>query len=1274
MRDTLKLDIDQIPLGYCELEVNKDIRTQDYSYKILISNQRFNQLKGFKETDENDNLTCNELASEIFSQRRLKSFYNVAVNNSFMEFELYCYSIKTNLIVKIKALSKNTLSMFVTKIPSKHLSGNIKAQDTNFYKIIESSFDLFIIISKDLELRYCNKNTQELLGIPTDSPTEIDSLQFIHPDDLYLANSIIDDMLRNPSLEGSSKIRIKDNQGNYLLIHFRIKNMLDVDGINGFVIHAKDVTEQEENQKKILENKLYLESLFKAIPNLIFVLDYEGKFLDFKSQNTDKLAFSPQQFIGQKLSAFFPEYLSKKVKSGLKQLKENKSVEPIFYQYNNHIGESGFYECHLSEISDDKVLAIVNDVTQLKLAEETLQNNQKNIQRKLDAIISPEGNLADLEFTDLVNIEEIKDLFQTINDFTDIPISLIDKNGKIIFSLGTSHLCKDFHLVTKFSNQKCFESNQNITNNLKMGESRLSRCGNNIWNFATPIFVGGEQIATLNICQFRLAEDTKNYDEILRHQANIYHFDKDKYLKAYYSLPVIDKERVIKIATYYRDLLSKITALSFAQIKQSRTAHQLKLRDEKLAQITDNMTDVVFTTTLDFRLDYISPSVVKQLGFTPAEYTNLSLKQKFPNESVKAFINYMNSLLHNPETNRSDRETDILELQAFTKQGEVIDVSLHSTFLRDSNGHTIGIIGSVRNITKSKQFESELNNQLQLQSLLSSIAMRYINLPLEKIRESISESLKEFALFAKADRAYIFKYDWDKGSTSNTYEWCREGIKPEIDNLQDIPIEAMAEWNETHKKGEIITIPDVASLSDTDDRKAFLQQQKIKSLISIPLMNHEEYIGFVGFDSVENVHDYQEKDIMILQVFANLLVNISNRIALGEELQKEKERATESDKLKSNLLKNISHEFRTPLNGVIGLSELLQTKPIESEYQKMASMIYSSGIRLNYVLDSIMLLSQLESLSERKFINLEKEDLSSFLTVLTRQYQGQILKKGLEFFLDIQPYIITEINENLFRQALIHIINNAVKYTHKGSIKISCNHSLVTNQVELNIEDTGIGIPKESQELIFSDFRQVSEGYNRAYEGCGLGLPIAKKAIELMNGKIILTSELGKGAKFTIILPLLSENTEESLEHQNKKHADNEGHSIKDKLESKPLILIVEDNRVNQKLATSILKSSYDIDTALDGETAITMVASKQYDAILMDIHLGEGLDGIETTKIIRNDIRYAKTPIIAVTGYTMLGDKENILKHGCSSYLSKPYSKSELLDVLWKALDRDNN
>jgi len=849
MRDTLKLDIEQIPLGYCELEVNKDIRTHDYSYKILISNQRFNQLKGSKETGDNDNLTCNELANEVFSQKRLKSFYNVAVNNSFMEFELYCYSIKTNLIVKIKALSKNTLRMFLTKIPSKHISGTIKEKDTNFYKIIESSFDLFIIISKDLEIRYCNKNTQELLGIPTDSPTEIDSLQFIHPDDLYLANSIIEDMLSNPSLEGSSKIRIKDYNGNYLLIHFRIKNMLDVEGISGFVIHAKDVTEQEQNHEKIIENKLYLESLFKAIPNLIFVLDYDGKFLDFKSQNTDKLAFSPQQFIGEKISTFFPEYLSKKVISSLKQLKEHKSVEPIFYQYNNHIGESGFYECHLSEISDDRVLAIVNDVTKLKLAEETLQNIQKNIQRKLDAIISPEGNLADLEFSDLVNIEELKDLFQTINDFTDIPISLIDKNGKIMFSLGTSHLCKDFHLVTKFSNQKCFESNKNVIKNLKMGESRLSRCENNIWNFATPIFVGGEQIATLNICQFRLAEDTKNYDEILRHQANIYHFDKDKYLKAYYSLPVIDKERVIKIATYYRDLLSKITALSFAQIKQARTAHKLKLREEKLAQITENMTDVIFSTLPDFKLTYISPSIQKLVGFTYKEYLLLPIEKKFTPASVDIFKkSFFSNFLMN-KTDNGNMNTKVIELQAYTKSGQIIDVSLEATSVIDDDNNFIGMIGVARDITQKVKYEHELKEQLQLQLLLSSMAIKYINLPLSEISKSIQNSLRDFALFAKADRAYIFKYDWDKGTTTNTYEWCQNGINPQIDSLQNVPIVTIPEWNETHKAGGMMTVNDVNNLLDDDPKKDFLQKQDIKSLISVPLMNNGKCIGFVGFDS-----------------------------------------------------------------------------------------------------------------------------------------------------------------------------------------------------------------------------------------------------------------------------------------------------------------------------------------------------------------------------------------------------------------------------------------
>lgn len=176
-----------------------------------------------------------------------------------------------------------------------------------------------------------------------------------------------------------------------------------------------------------------------------------------------------------------------------------------------------------------------------------------------------------------------------------------------------------------------------------------------------------------------------------------------------------------------------------------------------------------------------------------------------------------------------------------------------------------------------------------------------------------------------------------------------------------------------------------------------------------------------------------------------------------------------------------------------------------------------------------------------------------------------------------------------------------------------------------------------------------------------------------MQGNIRLESEFGRGTKFTIVLPDITNkaveiHTSEKATKRAKKLLQPE--PVIPAEDNKLLILIVEDNKVNQKLARSILKEFYEIDSALDGETAITMVAKKQYDAILMDIHLGEGLDGIQVTNIIRNDIRYKYTPIIAVTGYTMIGDKEHILNQGCSHYLSKPFNKQQLLDIVELALE----
>lgn len=1272
MRDKNSVDIDSLPVAFGEIKITKDKVQQLYNFEVVTSNKRFRLLLSDETFDTDFEFIINKgLELELFSQKALKSYYHLLLNHSFKEFLHTSISLNKRISVGLNPTKNNLLGITLITLPNEANKTSHEESFVNFAKVLDNSFDLILVLDKELRIKFCNQIANNVLGIINKTEEQIEAISLVHPEDKQIFLNMIERLIQRPSIEIKAEVRILNKDQNYITTLLLAKNMFNVDCIGGFVINAKDLTNEEVSERKLIENQLYLESLFDAIPNLIFVLDYEGKFLDFKSYNNSRLAFSPDQFLGKNISTLFPEYLSKKVISSLQQLRICKEALPISYQYKHRSPEIGHYECHLSIIDDEKVLAIVNDVTALKNAEEKLTKSQTLIQRKLDAIVSPEGHISDLELSDLVNIDELKDLFKTINEFTNVPITLLDKKGNIIFTIGMSKLCKEFHLFKCKPLAQCQRSNYSNTQSLKFGESKLYKCLNNIWNLVCPVYVGGDQIASLDICQFRLADDENNYDEILREQAKNYNFETEAYLKAYYSLPKLDKEHLIKISSYYRDILSKITALSYAQIKQARTANKLTLREKELTQITDNMTDVIYIIDLQLNVTYVSPSVEKIFGFTPEEYKKQSMQKKLPQSSIDIINKSFEASLSVPF---KDNSPVMVEYQEYDINGKLIDISFHVKFLRDDNMQPIGIIGSARDVSDKKRAETNLNAQLELQSLLSSMAMRYINIPINQIEDSISDSLEKIAQFAHADRAFIFKYDWENKTSIYTNEWCNTDIDTQTEKYQTMPFDTMKSWNEEHFAGRTIIINNSNELPNDDDRKQLLMKQGVKSFISVPLMSGDVCLGFVGFDSVKAFHHFSENEITMLKIFAHLLVNIENRISMAKELGSQREKATQSDKLKSTLLKNISHEFRTPLNGIIGISELLKNKPIDSEYQQLANMILSSGIRLLNVLDSIMLLSQLESINGSKSLNLEKTDISNLLMTLTEQFRKQINQKGLDLILDIKANLSVSIDNNLFRQAFTHIVNNAIKYTQEGSIKVSCSLSRDDMNVVINIQDTGIGIPTESQDIIFSDFRQVSEGYNRAYEGCGLGLPIAKRAIELMLGEIYLESEMKKGSKVTIILPCVTNNLKKPKVLNSETRKSNELTSSEEIISTfteKPLILIVEDNKVNQKLASSILRNFYETDSAFDGETAIRMTTQKQYEAILMDIHLGEGLDGLEVTKIIRSDIRYKNTPIIAVTGYTMLGDREHILKQGCSHYLGKPYNKSQLLDILNIALQK---
>jgi CheY-like chemotaxis protein len=213
------------------------------------------------------------------------------------------------------------------------------------------------------------------------------------------------------------------------------------------------------------------------------------------------------------------------------------------------------------------------------------------------------------------------------------------------------------------------------------------------------------------------------------------------------------------------------------------------------------------------------------------------------------------------------------------------------------------------------------------------------------------------------------------------------------------------------------------------------------------------------------------------------------------------------------------------------------------------------------------------------------------------------------------------------------------------------------NFVLLKVADTGIGIAKEDFNIIFDEFRQASEGMSRNFEGSGLGLNITKKFVEKMGGTITVESELGKGTEFTVKLPIVRSAVKETTETV-KEIEKNE--TIQ--LNYVPALLLVDDDINVKSILTNYLSGNFKLAHVFNGQDAVNVVKNKKFDAILMDINLKGGMDGIKTTKEIRKIKGYENIPIIACTAFAMAGDRDEFLSSGCSHYIAKPFSKNEII------------
>ncbi len=673
----------------------------------------------------------------------------------------------------------------------------------------------------------------------------------------------------------------------------------------------------------------------------------------------------------------------------------------------------------------------------------------------------------------------------------------------------------------------------------------------------------------------------------------------------------LSKEQLATLRLLSNQVMKQLE-LRLKIIELNEAHQQITKKDRLYRLIAYNSKDVIVMMTSDEIPIYtfLSPSAKEVFGYEPEELIGKSPFDIIPEEDVAI----IKKEIH-PASLAG--KTQVKENRIRKRDGSIIWTQFISGPAYDDHGEVIGIMATVRDISEQKKTEFKLVESERLYRLISTNSNDLI---------SVFEATPEAkSIFVSPSAKAILGYEPEELIGTSPFDLM-------------LPEEVLALKETAHQE----TLRGKASRTENRLRK-----------------KDGSYIWIEAFS--QPIFDIQGK----LVAFQSSGRDITERKKLEEQLKREKEKAEKATLAKSDFLSTMSHEIRTPMNAIIGLTNLMvEENPREDQIENL-KLLKFSGENLLTIINDILDLSKVEAGKielEVIAFNL-REILTHYVTLL----KGRALKKGIELNLSLHRSLPSVVlgDPVRFGQVLNNLIGNAIKFTEKGAVEViasTLEKKEDVYRILLAVKDSGIGIAPDKMDAIFERFTQASSDISRRFGGTGLGLAITKKLLHLMGSEIKVHSEPGKGSEFSFEIEM--------------KQVGEASISIpaKDKLATQPAslrVLLVDDNKVNQVVAGSFLKSwGMEVQFADHGREALEIVAEKKIDIVLMDLQMPE-MDGYEASLAIRafSDPYFKTLPILALTASALQEVKEKAFASGINGFITKPFQPDDLKQKILQSI-----